>query len=111
MSEVPDPIPQPAPDADCEQDVAPASLETLSDAQRNAMKYLVAGNSISDAARFSQVTRRTLYRWLKDDPNLRSVYNAWRRELIESARTRLLTITNDAVDTIHGAIMEGSVSA
>lgn len=45
------------------------------------MAYLAAGHSNARAARFGRVSRRTVYRWFKDDADFCAVYNAWPREL------------------------------
>ena len=91
--------------------MATAAAEGLSDHQRKVMTYLAAGNSIAKAAHLGQVNRRTVYRWLKEDANFCAVYNAWRKELEQSAKTRLLAMADDALDTIHGAILTGHVNA
>jgi hypothetical protein len=77
-------------------EMALAATEGLSDEQRKVMAYLAAGHSIAKAARFGRVSRRTVYRWFKDDADFCAVYNAWQRELTESAKTRLLAMADDA---------------
>ena len=126
MSRTPDPLPDPLqpvvesdrlpiPDPLAKNtpagEMARAAAEGLSDNQRNVMIYIAAGNSIAKAARSGRVGRRTVYRWLKEDANFCAVYNAWRRELAQSAQTRLLAMADDALDTIHGAILTGHVNA
>ena len=107
----PAPSPQ-SPDVDTPAvQMARAAAEGLSDSQRTVMTYLAAGNSIAKAARIAQVTRRTVHRWLKEDAEFCAVYNAWRRELTESAKTRALAMSDDAMDTIHNAILAGDVKA
>ena len=92
-------------------EMALSATEGLCDEQRKVMAYLAAGHSIAKAARFGRVSRRTVYRWFKDDADFCAVYNAWQRELTESAKTRLLAMADDAVDTIHNAILGGNVAA
>ena len=104
---IPDPLAKNTPAAE----MARAAAEGLSDKQRNVMIYLAAGHSIAKAARSGHVGRRTVYRWLKEDAGFAAVYNAWRRELTESAKTRLLAMGDDALDTIHNAILAGHVNA
>lgn len=91
--------------------MASAMPEGLSDHQRKVMTYLATGHSIAKAAHLGKVNRRTVYRWLNDDAQFCAVYNAWRRELEQSAKTRLLAMADDAIDTIHGAILTGHVNA
>jgi len=91
--------------------MARGSAEGLSDSQRAVMTHLAAGNSIAKAARLGKVNRRTVFRWLKDDAHFAAVYNAWRKELEQSAKTRALAMCDDALDTIHNAILGGDVKA
>ena len=81
----------------------------LTPAQQMALHHLAAGASIRDAANKAGVGRRTLHRWMRDDPDFAAAYNAWRRELIDSARA--LAMTDDALATIRDAIVGGDAYA
>ncbi len=76
----------------------------LSHPQRRALELLTRGRSIRSAASEAGVGRTTLYRWLRDDPQFIAAYNLWNDELIESARARLASLINAAVDTMGRAI-------
>jgi hypothetical protein len=52
------------------------------------------------SARSAGVTRKTLYRWLHHDPKFQAAYNAWQLDAITSAHSRLLAMTDDAVNTV-----------
>lgn len=80
---------------------------TLSHPQRQALDLLARGRSIRSAAREAGIGRSTLYRWLRDDPEFIGAYNLWNDELIESARARLASLINAAVDTMGRAIRKG----
>ena len=64
-----------------------------------------------DAAQQAGVDRRTLHRWLHDDPHFAAAFNAWRRELLNSARARALAMTDTAMAAIHTAISKGDAYA
>lgn len=80
---------------------------TLSHPQRQALDLLARGRSIRSAAREAGIGRSTLYRWLRDDPEFIGAYNLWNDELIESARARLASLINAAVDAMGRAIRKG----
>ena len=56
------------------------------------------------AAKSAGVTRKTLYRWLHHDPKFQAAYNAWQLDAITSARSRLLAMTDDAVNTLGTSV-------
>ena len=101
---VPDSSPV-APDA-AAPDGKPRKL-SLRAAQELALQNLAAGRSISDAARTVGVDRRTLYRWIHDDARFAAAYNAWRREVVDSGRARILAMSNRALDAVQTAIENG----
>jgi hypothetical protein len=86
------------------------SLETgiatnaLSDAQHSALVALHSGCSFVRAAEAAGVNRTTLYRWVQGHAAFRAAYNAWQREMTESARARLLKLTDRAVDVVEKAL-------
>lgn len=96
-----------APDQSQESD----PVSRLTAAQQLALHHLAAGASIRDAANKAGVGRRTLHRWMRDEPDFAAAYNAWRRELIDSARARALAMTDDALATIRHAILGGDAYA
>jgi hypothetical protein len=49
----------------------------------------------------------TLSRWLKEDPGFRAAFNAWREELVNSTRARLLRTAELAAGAVHKAIEKG----
>lgn len=58
------------------------------------------------AAQLAGVNRATVYRWVQNHPEFRAAYNTWQRELAESARSRLLKLSERAVDVIERALQE-----
>ena len=83
----------------------------LSVSQQTAIRELTAGASITDAANSAGVTRQTISRWIHQDPRFQAAYNAWQREMIDSARAQALAMTGKALATIDAAIEKGHVNA
>ncbi len=78
--------------------------DKLSEAQQVAILHLVQGKSIAEAARQAQVHRATVHRWIHSDPNFQAAYNAWQDEMSTSCYARLLTLCDEAVDTVQAAL-------
>jgi hypothetical protein len=75
--------------------------------QELALEHITSGVSIADAARAARVDRRTLHRWIRDDARFAAAYNAWRREVVDSGRARVLAMSNRALDAMNAAIEKG----
>jgi hypothetical protein len=75
--------------------------------QERAIVALAAGRSAIEAAVEAGVSRRTLHRWLREDAAFIAAYNAWRRDATQSARGRMMALTNDAVDSLAAAVRAG----
>lgn len=78
----------------------------ISTAQETALAALRAGNSFTKAAEEAGVNRATVYRWVQRDPAFRAAYNAWQRELDESAHARLLKLSERAVEVLEDALRQ-----
>lgn len=76
----------------------------LSEPQETALASLREGSSFMAAAREAGIGRATLYRWLQTHPQFRAAYNLWQREVAESARARLLKLTDKAVEVVERAL-------
>jgi hypothetical protein len=85
----------------------PARVGQLSVPQQAALAALSNGRTIRDAAESAGVYRGTVSRWLRADPRFRAAYNAWRQELIDSTRSRLLRTAELAADAIHKQVARG----
>lgn len=84
-----------------------APLDSLDVVQLAALGWLMEGKSIRAAAEEVGVTRDTLSRWIHRDVAFRAAYNAWRQELIESTKARLLRTAETAAAAVHKAIADG----
>jgi hypothetical protein len=79
----------------------------ISPQQQVAIEQLVAGKSLVASATSAGVSRLTLYRWLKSDPVFTAAYNAWQREMLETAKARLVALTDGAVTAVGEAMVKG----
>ena len=86
--------------------LSPAELIALAllPEQRTAIEKMLSGHTLVASATAAGVTRMTLYRWLHHDPKFQAAYNAWQLDAITGAQTKLLAMTNTAVNTVGQAI-------
>lgn len=91
--------------------ISAAEAETLeiTPAQRKAIELLTAGHTLVAAARAVGVNRSTVYRWFKNDAAFVSAYNAWQRDVVETARRRLLAVGELATSVVVKAMLRGDV--
>ena len=89
---------------------APTSQELqqqLSAEQLRVLAEITAGRGITAAAQTLGIHRSTIHRWLNHDPAFRAAYNAWRQELMELSRSRLLKGSESAIDAVLAACDRG----
>ena len=84
-----------------------ADLEHLSPPQRAAVRRLVAGETVAAAAAAAGVSRRTVFRWLSDDPHFAAAHNGWRADLTATAKARLTAAADGAVTAVVTAMGKG----
>ena len=82
-------------------------FENLPLDQQLALSALADGCSYTDSAERAGVARCTLWRWIRSDPAFAAVYNAWKQELTDAARTKLLTAAPTATNTLLKSIEAG----
>ena len=75
--------------------------------QQAALWALREGMNLQQAAERAQVARMTLYRWIQKDPHFRAAYNLWQQEIAETARARLLKLSEKAVDAVERQLING----
>ena len=80
---------------------------SLSVRQSEAILCLVSGETITQVAEIVGVHRSTIHRWMSE-AEFTAEFNANRLELHESADARLLSLVEDAIDLVAGAIADGS---
>jgi hypothetical protein len=83
------------------------ALEGLTTAEALAMHCLMKGGNITAAAVAAEVTRMTIYEWLEPGRPLAVALDTWKRDLANTARTRLLLLSDVATQNVRAALMHG----
>jgi hypothetical protein len=83
--------------------------ETLTSAQGIALASLLAGKTMTTAARAAGVNRSTVWRWLHNDPEFIAFYNSARVEMSLSVQQSLRLISAQAVVTLRRLMTRKSV--
>jgi hypothetical protein len=94
----PDPFPYDPPSPE------EADALKLTPPQRIALERILLGSQLFLAAKAAGVTRMTLYRWFRHDPNFQAAYNTWQTDAMINSRTRFLAMTNSATSTLECAV-------
>jgi len=89
------------------------SSENLSPAQQNALAALLAGQTVTAAAKPAEVDRTTVYRWFRDrdKPGFRAALERGQREMRQAMEARLLALASKAAACLEGAIAQGDGKA
>lgn len=87
------------------------SPPSLTARQKRALDQLVAGATITAAARSASVHRSTVHRWLREDFDFQAAYNGYQNDLRREVEGRLLQLAHSASDTLAAAIEQGDVRA
>jgi len=85
--------------------------EKLPEKQEAALDLLRMGITVAETARTTGVSRRTIYHWLRHDPVFGAAYNQWHDEMEKSAQSRLLMMTEKAMDALEKALEAGDARA
>ena len=85
----------------------------LSPAQQNALLALLAGQTVTAAAKAAGVDRTTVHRWLRHSKHraFRAALEEGRRELRRAMSARLLALLPKAADCLDAALAEGDSKA
>ena len=83
----------------------------LSAAQSLALTRLLAGETVTEAARAAGVDRTTVHRWLREDFSFQASLNRGKREIRQAIQARLLQIAHEAVGTVESAVQDGDVKS
>ena len=79
--------------------------------QQAALEGLLAGLTVTAAAKAARVGRETLHRWLREDFQFQAAHARQQREVSEAASQRISGLATDAVGTVADAIASGDVQA
>jgi len=85
--------------------------EKLEEKQEAALDLLRMGITVAETARTTGVSRRTIYNWLRHDPVFGAAYNRWHDEMEKGAQSRLLMMTEKAMDAVEKALEAGDARA
>ena len=83
--------------------------ERLTAQQARVLERLLAGDTVTAAAKAAKVDRSTVYRWFRESLEFQAAYNEGRHQLQAATRSRLLRLTEQAVDTVEHAVENGDV--
>ncbi len=73
------------------------------------LERLIAGESITKAAKEAGCSRETIHRWLKNDFVFLATLNRMKHELQDSIDAQLLAISGRAAETVAQAVASGDV--
>jgi hypothetical protein len=82
------------------------SSSNLSVKQEKAIIALLTHGSVESAAHAAGVGVRTLYRWLKEDPDFEAAYRAAKREAYGQSIARLHHLSSAAVSTLGKVMLD-----
>ena len=83
----------------------------LTVAQRTVLAELLAGATVTDAAKSARVNRTTVYKWKRKHSTFQSVLNESRAVLKQNLQDRLLQTAAQAVETVEKAIEDGDAKS
>ncbi|MGD0387470.1 MAG: helix-turn-helix domain-containing protein [Tepidisphaeraceae bacterium] len=83
----------------------------LPEKQEAALDLLRMGITVAETARTTGVSRGTIYHWLRHDPVFQAAYNRWHDEMEKGAQSRLLMMTEKAMDALEKALEAGDARA
>ena len=90
---------------------ASQELVRLRQRQRTVLEILMIGKSIRAAGQLANVSRATIYRWMKTDAQFKSALQAWQERAQTTARSKLLCATEKAADVIIKKLDDGDLRA
>jgi len=75
--------------------------------QRHVIELLVSGHTVTAAAAEAGIDRSTVHRWLSEDYDFLSEFNAAKLELREACVARLVSLANAAINGLDSALQNG----
>ena len=84
---------------------------TRTEKKTAAIAALLSGLTVTEAAREAGVNRRTIYRWLHDDPKFQAQLDRSRAEVFHAVEEHLTSLACQAADCLEEAIQNGSERA
>jgi hypothetical protein len=78
--------------------------------QARALASLLAGKSVTAAAKAAGVSRQTVWKWTTTDPEFLAFYNSCRVEMVDSIHQNILIISAAAVRALRDLLTRTSAS-
>jgi hypothetical protein len=98
----------PAPNSPPPTDLALSkALEGLSIPEAIALDSIMRGTSLTAAADAANISRKTLYEWLEPGHPFCHALTLWKQDLVTTARTRLLMMSDLCTTNILSALKRG----
>ena len=85
----------------------PPAVARLSSTQTAALRAMVAGKPLNQAAADAGVDRTTLYRWRTRDRDFAEALTDWRMDSYLHSRDRMMAIADEAIDAVHNGVKKG----
>ena len=76
----------------------------LTPAQKRAIPALLSAPSITEAARESKVSKRSIFRWLRENAPFQDALAEARQQALAHAATRLQHFAGETVETMQGLL-------
>ena len=87
-----------------------ATDSKLSAKQISVINTLIAGSSVTDAAKAAGVDRSTVHRWFNSDAQFVAEHNQQRSELVQAQREKLRSLSDKALELIEKLLNDGEAS-
>jgi hypothetical protein len=94
----------------CEPSEASLLASELTPPQQLVLQQLSMGAGIKQASKATGVPRRTISRWVNENPKFIAAFNAWKIEQIESGRASALAMTDDVMAALRTGVQKGDTN-
>ena len=82
----------------------------LSRPQQLVLQQMTMGAGIKQASETTGVPRRTVSRWVNENPKFIAALNAWKVEQLESGRASAMAMTDDIIGALRNGVQQGDTN-
>ena len=93
------------------QEKMPLDLQYLRMKQRIVLAEMMKGNSISTISKEQEISRNTIYYWMRHDAAFIAAVNAWRRRARQEVGDQLLLLSSRAMNNVRHAVYNNNLQA
>jgi hypothetical protein len=93
------------------QEKMPLDLQYLRMKQRIVLMEMMKGTSISTISQEQQISRNTIYYWMRHDAAFIAAVNAWRRRARQEVGDQLLLLSTRAMNNVRRAVYDNNLQA